>query len=63
MNEDSTLERIWETRRRIFAKCENDPAKLVQYYMERQQENAERLVYQPASKVVPPSSDSVRMAK
>lgn len=53
MIEDPTLERIWEVRRWIFAECDNDPAKLVQYYMERQKEHAERLVYQPTSKVVP----------
>lgn len=42
MNKESTLENIWETRRRIYAECDNDPVKLVQYYIARQQENPER---------------------
>ena len=45
MNQDSTLERIWEARRRIYAKCDNDPVKLVEYYRERQKKNADRLIY------------------
>ncbi len=45
MNHDSTLERIWEARRRIYAVCDNDPVKLVQYYIDRQKKNASRLIY------------------
>ena len=45
MNHDRTLERIWEARRRIYAVCDHDPVKLVQYYIERQKENAYRLIY------------------
>jgi hypothetical protein len=44
MTEDSTLERIWEVRRRIYAQCDNDLVKLVQYYMELQKTNPERLL-------------------
>jgi hypothetical protein len=32
MIKEPTLEYIWEARRRIYAKCDNDPVKLVQYY-------------------------------
>lgn len=45
MNHDSTLERIWEARRRIYAQCDHDPVKLVEYYRERQKKNASRLIY------------------
>ena len=45
MNHDSTLERIWEARRRIYAKCDHDPVKLVEYYRERQKKNSYRLIY------------------
>ncbi len=41
---DPTLERIWEVRRQIFAQCGNDPLKLVQYYIELQKLNPERLL-------------------
>jgi hypothetical protein len=44
MTKEPTLECIWEARRRIYAKCDNDPVKLVQYYIERQKENPERFV-------------------
>jgi len=40
MNKEPTLENIWETRRRIYAECDNDPVKLVQYYIDLQQKNA-----------------------
>ena len=30
MIKEPTLEQIWEARRRIYAKCDNDPVKLVQ---------------------------------
>lgn len=46
MNHDSTLERIWEARRRIYTQCDHDPMKLVQYYIERQKKNAYRLIYE-----------------
>ena len=46
MIEDPTLERIWEARRIIFARCDNDPKKLVAYYMERQKQNQHRMLYE-----------------
>ncbi len=42
MIKEPTLECIWEARRRIYAKCDNDPVKLVQYYIALQKENPER---------------------
>ena len=38
MSKDATLERIWEARRRIYERCGNDPAKLVEHYLNRQRE-------------------------
>jgi len=40
MIKDATLERIWEARRRIYEKCGNDPVKLVEYYLKRQQKQS-----------------------
>jgi len=40
MNKEPTLENIWETRHRIYAECNHDPVKLVQYYIDLQQKNA-----------------------
>ena len=44
MIKEPTLECIWEARRRIYAQCDNDPVKLVQYYIARQKENPERFL-------------------
>ncbi|NJL59316.1 MAG: hypothetical protein HC887_06395 [Desulfobacteraceae bacterium] len=40
MIKDATLERIWEARRHIYEKCGNDPVKLVEYYLKRQQKQS-----------------------
>ncbi|MDM8558612.1 hypothetical protein [Candidatus Parabeggiatoa sp. HSG14] len=53
MVKESTLEGIWETRRRIYAKCDNDPVKLVQYYIARQKANPERFA---SSKIATPKT-------
>lgn len=42
MTKEYTLERIWEAHRRIYAKCDNDPVKLIQYHIELQKENPQR---------------------
>ena len=54
MIKEPTLECIWEARRRIYAKCDNDPVKLVQYYIARQKENPERFA---SSKTVTPQTN------
>jgi len=51
MIREPTLECIWKARRRIYAKCDNDPIKLVQYYIRLQKENPERFT---VSKIVTP---------
>jgi len=60
MIKEPTLESIWEARRRIYAKCDNDPVKLVQYYIERQKENPERFTSLPIApkRQVSPGSQS-----
>lgn len=44
MIEEPTLEKIWEVRRKIYARCGNDPQKLIAYFMERQMQNPDRLL-------------------
>lgn len=44
MIDDPVLEEIWEARRRIFARCDNDPYKLVAYYIELEKQNPERML-------------------
>jgi hypothetical protein len=55
--EEPTLECIWEARRRIYAQCDNDPIKLVQYYMERQKENPERFTSSSTTPSTVPDTD------
>ncbi|MFY7997004.1 MAG: hypothetical protein ACOVSW_00205 [Candidatus Kapaibacteriota bacterium] len=35
---EPTLEEIWSVRREIYAECDNDPYKLVAYYIAQQDE-------------------------
>ena len=56
MIKEPTLEQIWEARRRIYAKCDNDPVKLVEYYIALQKENPERF----ASSTVAPKTNELR---
>jgi len=44
MIDEPTLEQIWEVRRKIYARCDNDPQKLVAYFIERQKQNPQRLL-------------------
>ncbi len=43
MKDDSTIERIRETRRRISAEYEHDPQRVVRHYIELQQKYRKRL--------------------
>ncbi len=38
MKTDIVLDEIHEIRRQISEKCDNDPKKLIEYYMKRQEE-------------------------
>jgi vacuolar-type H+-ATPase subunit H len=44
---DELIDEIREIRRQIFAECGNDPKRLVEHYMEFQQQFADRLVPPP----------------
>jgi len=44
MIDEPTLEQIWEIRRKIYAQCDNDPQKLVAHFIERQNQNPQRLL-------------------
>lgn len=44
MEDDPVIVRIREARHRISEACGHDPAKLVAYYLKRQQEHPERLL-------------------
>lgn len=44
-DDDPLIAEIREIRRKIFERCGNDPARLVEYYMERQEQFADRLIF------------------
>jgi hypothetical protein len=45
---EDPIERIRRVRHEISAKCDHDPRKLVEHYMELQKRHAERLIVSPA---------------
>jgi hypothetical protein len=50
---DPVIDGIWEVRRRISEQCGHDPERLVAYYMELQQQFADRLIERVAPPVAP----------
>jgi hypothetical protein len=44
-HDDSLIEEIHEIRRRISARFGNDPVRLGKYYMERQEQYSDRLIW------------------
>ena len=58
---DPVIDEIREIRHRISASCDHDPAKLVAYLMEYQQQFRDRLIYDPeqpaAQQAVQPDTD------
>ena len=44
MASDSTLKRVREARRSISEQCDHDPKRLVDYYIELQKQDADRLL-------------------
>ena len=44
MKDDPVIEEIHRIRREIFASCDNDINKLVNYYIELQKENEYRMI-------------------
>lgn len=47
MNSEPTLTRIQKARKRISAKCEHNPSKLLKYYIELQKQYQDRLIIEP----------------
>jgi len=43
MKEDKTIEDIRSVRQKISQECGNDPHRLVQHYIQRQEQNRQRL--------------------
>ncbi len=43
MKPDEAIEEIRSIRRQIAKECADDPHKLVQYYLEQQKQNAQRI--------------------
>lgn len=41
---DPLLEELDEARRRLFTKCDHDPEKVYEYFMEYQKQFADRLI-------------------
>lgn len=61
MMPDPVIDEIREIRHRISASCDHDPAKLVAYLMQFQQQFRDRLTYdpeQPAQQAVQPDTDN-----
>ncbi len=59
---DLVIDEIREIRHRISASCDHDPAKLVAYLMQYQEQFRDRLIYVPteqpaAQPAVPPDTD------
>ena len=44
MKDDPAIERVRDTRRRISASCDNDPQKIVSYYIELQKKYQARVL-------------------
>jgi hypothetical protein len=47
---DPAIDEIREVRHRISARFDHDPARLVAYYMELQEQYRDRLIYSPDTK-------------
>jgi hypothetical protein len=41
---DPLLEELEEARERMFVRCDRDPAKVLEYYLEYQKQYADRLI-------------------
>ena len=44
---DAIIEEIWEVRRKIWARFDNDPIKMGQYYMALERQSGRRVIYGP----------------
>ncbi len=53
---EEVIARVREARRRISARFDHDPYKLVAYYMERQKQHEDRLIRAPEATEEPDQS-------
>ena len=64
---DPVIDEIREIRHRISASCDHDPAKLVAYLMQYQQQFRDRLTYDPeqpaAQQAVQPDTDKAAASR
>jgi hypothetical protein len=44
---DAIIEEIWEVRRKIWERFDNDPVKMGQYYMALERQSGKRVIYGP----------------
>jgi hypothetical protein len=49
-NDDAPIEEIRELRKRISNRFENDPVKLIHYYMKLQEQHGDRLIRSSGAK-------------
>ena len=52
---DPVIDEIREIRHRISASCDHDPAKLVAFLMQYQQQFRDRLIYEPEPSAAQPA--------
>ena len=55
---DPVIDEIREVRHRISASCDHDPAKLVAFLMQYQEQFRDRLIYDPSER--PPARPAVQ---
>ena len=65
---DPVIDEIREIRHRISASCDHDPAKLVAYLMQYQEQFRDRLIYDPteqtaAQQAVQPDTDKAAASR
>lgn len=53
---DPVIDEIREIRHRISASCDHDPAKLVAYLMQYQEQFRDRLIYDPTEQPAAPQA-------
>lgn len=64
---DPVIDEIRDIRHRISASCDHDPAKLVAFLMQYQQQFRDRLIYDPseespAQQVIQPDTDKTAVS-
>jgi hypothetical protein len=60
MESDSPIQRVRKARMVISEECDNNPKKLVEYYMRLQERHSERVVQIPKLPIIDPVSDAAQ---